>query len=192
MFGNGDTTGYGYHGDFINGWNTTVLQEAINLCANTADGLIGDCPPIAASDDPFFNINCPEQPPIFNESVHGLLKALPGCNPPTGGLAIIPGSNPPTGSSTTAPQNICPIQPAVNFVNNSAANVRYDLVAGQQVGVWTYLGCAYDQDSTRNLGGPYFSSTSMTIEICTDYCESQNYLLAGIEYSTQCKSRLAY
>ncbi len=31
-FSNGDPTGYGYHADFFNGWESGVLQKAINEC----------------------------------------------------------------------------------------------------------------------------------------------------------------
>ena len=87
VFGNGDTTGYGFHGDFINGWDIPTLTNAINQCADTNDGSIPDCAPLAVSQDPYFNINCPEQPPQINETVKGLMNQLPGCNPPTGAPA---------------------------------------------------------------------------------------------------------
>lgn len=31
-FANGDPTGYGYHADFFNGWQSGVLQKAIDVC----------------------------------------------------------------------------------------------------------------------------------------------------------------
>ncbi|KAI0881081.1 uncharacterized protein GGS22DRAFT_75418 [Annulohypoxylon maeteangense] len=40
---NGDPTGFGYHGDFMTGWNPNFLQEAINTCTNDS-GDIRDCP----------------------------------------------------------------------------------------------------------------------------------------------------
>ncbi|KAK5797448.1 hypothetical protein VI817_003739 [Penicillium citrinum] len=39
---NGDPTGYGYHGDFMTGWESGVLQEAIDSCTNP-DGNVQDC-----------------------------------------------------------------------------------------------------------------------------------------------------
>jgi hypothetical protein len=176
VFGNGDTTGYGFHGDFINGWDMDVQTAAIEQCATTDSGAISDCPPLYASDDPYFNINCPEQPPIFNETVHGLLNVLPGCNPATGG-------------AVAAPQNICPVQPSINYNNNNYNFTRVIPYPGLLIGNWSYVGCSLDMESTRALGGPSYSSSSqMTIESCTAYCQSQNYLYAGLEYSTQCKS----
>ncbi|KAF2865754.1 hypothetical protein BDV95DRAFT_612332 [Massariosphaeria phaeospora] len=41
-FSNGDPTGYGYHGDFMNGWDKTFLQGAIDTCTNPS-GNLKDC-----------------------------------------------------------------------------------------------------------------------------------------------------
>lgn len=30
VFANGDMTGYGLHGDFVNGWDVEVLDKALN------------------------------------------------------------------------------------------------------------------------------------------------------------------
>ncbi len=35
--------GYGFHGDFISGWDQGFLQEALNICTN-GSGEISDCP----------------------------------------------------------------------------------------------------------------------------------------------------
>jgi hypothetical protein len=39
---NGDPTGYGYHGDFMQAWDDGVLQEAVDTCTSET-GLVGDC-----------------------------------------------------------------------------------------------------------------------------------------------------
>ncbi|KAI0135638.1 hypothetical protein F4814DRAFT_31397 [Daldinia grandis] len=39
---NGDPTGFGYHGDFMTGWDVDFLQEAIDTCTNES-GNIRDC-----------------------------------------------------------------------------------------------------------------------------------------------------
>lgn len=43
VLSNGDPTGYGYHGDFIAGWDPDFLQEAIGSCTNPS-GKVEDCP----------------------------------------------------------------------------------------------------------------------------------------------------
>lgn len=42
VLANGDPTGNGYHGDFISGWDSTVLQNAGNVCTDP-DGVIDNC-----------------------------------------------------------------------------------------------------------------------------------------------------
>lgn len=177
VFSQGDTTGYGFHGDFLNGWDEDVLTDAIHQCMGTSatnNGQIGLCPPLAASVDPFFAQNCPEQVPVVNETVHGLIKILPGCNPPTGG-------------PLRATQNICPVQPALNYVPNQDGKSRSVAVPGDKVGNWTYMGCALDTGTPRPLAGlSYTNQTGMTIDSCTAFCKKNGYFLAGLEYSSQC------
>ena len=43
VWSNGDPTGYGYHGDFITGWEEEFLQKAVDECTNQS-GNIEDCP----------------------------------------------------------------------------------------------------------------------------------------------------
>ena len=38
----GDPTGYSLHGDFYNGWNQDVLQQAVDQCTNDS-GVLEDC-----------------------------------------------------------------------------------------------------------------------------------------------------
>ncbi|KAH8701950.1 hypothetical protein BGW36DRAFT_261716, partial [Talaromyces proteolyticus] len=42
VFSMGDPTGYGYHGDFIQGWQPEFLQQAMNGCTNPS-GQVSDC-----------------------------------------------------------------------------------------------------------------------------------------------------
>ena len=177
VFSTGDTTGYGFHGDFLNGWDPQVQADAIEQCmganANN-DGQIGLCAPLNSSVDPFFSQNCPEQPPVVNETVHGLLKVLPGCNPPTGG-------------PLRAAQNICPVQPALNYIPNQDYKNRSVAVPGDRVGNWSYMGCAFDTGAPRPLAGmSYSSENNMTIESCTAFCGANGYFLSGLEYASQC------
>lgn len=43
VLANSDPTGYGYHGDFMHGWEQDVLEEAVKKCTNPS-GLVEDCP----------------------------------------------------------------------------------------------------------------------------------------------------
>ncbi|KAK0481079.1 hypothetical protein EDD18DRAFT_1085518 [Armillaria luteobubalina] len=78
-FSNGDPTGYGYHTNFFNGWESGVLQRAINKCHCNLYGNPSCC--IAAG---VFTINQNARCFISNfidEITMGNLSMLPGANP---------------------------------------------------------------------------------------------------------------
>ena len=56
-----------------------VQTQAIKQCANTADGAIKDCAPLAASDIDDFAETCPTQPPLVREQTGPMIEKLPGC-----------------------------------------------------------------------------------------------------------------
>ncbi|KAG8881117.1 hypothetical protein FRB97_000169 [Tulasnella sp. 331] len=88
VYSNGDPTGFGWHGDFYNGWDVPVLQNAIDHCndPNNPDqltaGLASACPYLnvttsaAASACQIKDAEAPQ--PL---GIQGPLAALPGCNP---------------------------------------------------------------------------------------------------------------
>ncbi|KFY57996.1 hypothetical protein V496_06292 [Pseudogymnoascus sp. VKM F-4515 (FW-2607)] len=81
VFSNGDETGYGYHGDFVNGWDVPTLQRAVTECTNLS-GVVEDCPVFDFFEDEKVD-TCKIQSTI-DEKIQGTLAALPGCNTPSG------------------------------------------------------------------------------------------------------------
>lgn len=81
VFSNGDETGYGYHGDFVNGWDVPTLQKAVTECTNLS-GVVEDCPVFQFFEDEKVD-SCKIEPTI-SETIQGTLAALPGCNTPSG------------------------------------------------------------------------------------------------------------
>lgn len=78
---NGDPTGYGYHGDFIMGWDVDFLQSAVDTCTNLS-GRIEDCPLFDIQDESVWgtcSIDIPSN--IKGDDVTGPMDALPGDNP---------------------------------------------------------------------------------------------------------------
>ncbi|PHH85187.1 hypothetical protein CDD83_781 [Cordyceps sp. RAO-2017] len=80
MLSNGDTTGYGYHGDFITGWDEAFLQKAVKTCTNQS-GRIEDCPLFDILSESEVS-NCAMQAPLpqalHKENVEGPMMKLPG------------------------------------------------------------------------------------------------------------------
>lgn len=162
VFAQGDPTGYGFHGDFVNGWDVDVLQKATDTCNNDS-GLITDCPVFE-----FFS-NAESQAcviaPTVQEVVTGELDKLPGCNPVTYG----PGRAPYSEAGCT------------DSIALGAAPIYYQNVTG-----WDYVGCGPDSVNSRTLGNSSFMSDSMTVEKCLSFCKNKGLNYAGLEYATQC------
>ncbi|PWN94171.1 hypothetical protein FA10DRAFT_264739 [Acaromyces ingoldii] len=85
VFANGDMQGVSFHGDFLNGWDVDVLQEAIDSCTGSLFNNLEQCAPLAKSLDRDAASKCAIKQRssikgISPETVSGPLKSLPGCN----------------------------------------------------------------------------------------------------------------
>ena len=93
VLSNGDPTGYGLHGDFMNGWDSSVLSRAVETC--TADsGVIEDCP--VFQNEGRFNTDadmndCSATDPLPGDVIlDAIVQYLPGC------VAVTEGPSPAT------------------------------------------------------------------------------------------------
>lgn len=160
----GDPTGYGFHGDFLMGWDRDLLQRAVDQCTNLS-GQVEDCP--------VFNLyptstaqGCKLAPRI-NENVQGPFAQLPGCNPVRQG----PGMVPPIATCAGNTQTIGQGQSFFTDLTSSG---------------WGYQGCGADNYYNRAFTGASTSSSGMTNEQCVQFCGSKGFSVAGSEYSNQC------
>lgn len=85
ILANGDVTGLTFHADFVNGWNTTVLQNALDTCGDLGDG-IEKCAaftPYVQPNQVAWKSPCRIQSQIPAEDPGYVtpLQYLPGCNP---------------------------------------------------------------------------------------------------------------
>jgi hypothetical protein len=83
VWSTGDPTGYSWHGDFQNGWDTIALQNAIDKCDNPSDqtgsGITEACSFLTVTNATFAD-KC-KLAPTVDETIDGQLTKLPGCNP---------------------------------------------------------------------------------------------------------------
>ncbi|GAP83249.2 putative WSC domain-containing protein [Rosellinia necatrix] len=166
VFSNGDPTGYGYHGDFVNGWDIPTLQRAINEC-NAASGNIEECGAFTLRRDE--DMNACKVLPRVHEAVGGAaLAALPGCN------AIQRGPAPATAQTGCgAPAAIG--DPILPYTDASATRG------------WAHVACAKDpQGQRRTLADYALDRGDMTVARCLDACGARGYKFAGVEYRSQC------
>ncbi|KAI1170984.1 WSC domain-containing protein [Nemania sp. FL0916] len=139
VFSNGDTHGYGYHADFMNGWDLPTLQKAIDEC-NSSSGNIEDCGAFTLRDDD--DMAACKVLPRVNETITGVLPALPGCNPIDSDAAV---QRP---DCRTATQIGDPILPFTDMT--------------QKLG-WKYTACAKDPaGQSRTLTGAFSDQPDMT------------------------------
>jgi hypothetical protein len=161
----GDTTGYGFHGDFLNGWDVPTLQRAVTEC-RADSGVIEDCHVFD-----FFTIDFSNGCKVFSsidEQTSGVLTALPGCNQITSGPEMATASS-GCGAVTTFGT------PEYNYVDFTASKG------------FEYVGCGFDfAGKARTLDGASTTSDSMTNSACLDFCTSKGFSIAGTEYSREC------
>ncbi|GAA6003321.1 hypothetical protein JCM10207_001861 [Rhodosporidiobolus poonsookiae] len=176
----GDSSGYGYHGDFFNGWDREVLQEATNTCTDNF-GMIESVRKVLDFYDSAYTCRKTSN---LNEVVLGTLPKLPGCNPVTGaGANALPCSEaPPALLTGTAYEGNA--RPAGTKVPGNSPSVLLEYT--------TALGTAwaYDDCFANNVGGRALpnglSNAPQIVEGCFEACSAKGYSLCGIEYHGEC------
>lgn len=179
----GDPTGFGFHGDFINGWNDTLLAAAVKDClVPDNNGLIANCThfvPYALETD--FDLDCGPQPPRINESALGLLETLPGCN------YVQPG--PPAGPAEATVATNCvqtPIPARINQEPQTASTYPFPTPSAAVGNAgWEYVGC-YDNNvnNTDSIGTTGFDDDNMSVTKCQTYCAGKQFSTAGLTRQT--------
>ncbi|KAH7097382.1 WSC-domain-containing protein [Auriculariales sp. MPI-PUGE-AT-0066] len=169
VLSNGDPTGYGHHGDFLNGWDKAALQKAIDGC-NQESGVIEDCKNVLSLRTNDEMNNCIMAPRV-NEVITGTVDKLPGCNPVTNGPGNAAFVTSCASSGAAAANLIIPAGEATYLNRN---------IPG-----WKPVGCARD-DGAQRLLPKKFTNGKMTTKACTDYCGANSFKYAGLEWGEEC------
>lgn len=121
--------GFGYHGDFIMGWEESVLQAAVDTCTNES-GLVSDCPLFTLQSEAVQNeckINIPAA--IADEDVEGPMVNLPGDVPVAYGPA--PASGGTVTGTAPATQTTAVVAPTLSYSAGETASVSGSYLPGQ-------------------------------------------------------------
>ncbi|KAB8304086.1 hypothetical protein EYC80_005425 [Monilinia laxa] len=171
VISNGDPTGYGYHGDFIMGWDVDFLQSAVDTCTNLS-GRIEDCPLFDIQDESAWgtcSIEIPDN--VKGDDVTGPMDALPGDNPiqsgpglaTTGPIPINTGKASSTKSSSTSPKassKATPTSAVVPTLSYSAgSSIAATAGAYAQGGVFAAVGSGSYSPSTTSTPAGYGTPT---------------------------------
>lgn len=159
----GDPTGYGFHGDFVMGWDKNILQKAVDECTNDS-GRVEDCPVFQLYPDSTAE-GCKIAPKV-NEDVQGPMQKLLGCNPVQEG----PGE----------------AQIIKNCGDNATIGTGKSFFKDLTSEGWGYQGCGTDNYYARALTGASTSQAGMTNEQCIKFCGDKGFSVAGTEYSKEC------
>ncbi|GAA5950018.1 hypothetical protein JCM3765_004166 [Sporobolomyces pararoseus] len=178
----GDPTGYGYHGDFLNGWDVPILQRALDKCDSQTSGNIEECKVLELYDRQKDGY-CRKTPDI-NEVVLGNVKKLPGCNP------VTTTSKAAKKASSTCPNLKLPsIFSPPSVYNGSVVPVGAKVPKGTpkvttSYNSYKYLGCY--QDSGPRLFSTTLSPKLKSVKSCLDAAKKQGFAYAGLEYGGEC------
>ncbi|KAJ9638649.1 hypothetical protein H2204_004125 [Knufia peltigerae] len=150
VFSNGDPTGLGYHGDFICGWDSGLLQEAIDDSACTSSNSTG-----LQEDCPLFNIQSQanatqcklEMPEALQHERINYVQELPGNMNITGSDSIeipvfAPSASPlanTTVSATPAGPSPGPIASATESADSVITSIASSITDAQTTITTTYM-----------------------------------------------------
>ncbi|OCF41274.1 hypothetical protein I317_04932 [Kwoniella heveanensis CBS 569] len=175
---NGDTTGYGVHGDFVEGWDQAALGAALNdsRCVNLGYSIaMTNCPAFDQYMDDNAAKNCQfergQLTETFGNADNVPIPRLPGCNPEWGTDATKPGCSPAIAgldvSKFTGTDG--------SYVARAADNKQFKLPTTPG---WTNIACL--KEVTSITGGVAYTDAKMTVESCTASCLAAGYNYAGM------------
>jgi hypothetical protein len=174
---NGDTTGFGIHGDFINAWDRSVFSAALNdtSCVGQAYSIpMESCNSMAARYDTAKAAKCVPDKGILKESFGNAdLVAIPR----------LPGCNPLWGANGTKPK-CSPAIPALDVTALKRTDGSYIAAASQQANVvlpttpgWTFIACITGNSFTNGVS---FVDNKLSQTTCQEACLKTGFSYAAV------------
>ncbi len=132
VFSNGDTTGFGFHGDYLQGWmNSTALQESFSNCFdnNNCPWDAFDAPGgVAVNPTPRTPQAIVQGPLAENLGLNGPISALPGNNPVYTPGGCVATSSATVVATTLATLKTSPTTVVIQVPSTSSVSVQYQTV----------------------------------------------------------------
>lgn len=156
---NGDPTGFGYHGDFMFGWEDGVLQQAVDTCTSET-GEVGDCEIFdlqTETEQRQCAFDIPSQ--ILHDEVYMDEQGLPGDVPIEWGPAYAM----PTGSPTTS----TPLLPDIPTLSLPSISLGVSIDTGNLFGKANVLTTAEQAPATTTATITSSASTSTSTSTST-------------------------
>lgn len=179
VWANGDMTGYGIHGDFINGWDRATLQKAMSTkgCIDTGAANAADtCSVFKESYDIPKAKNCTPDVGVVKEPEGNkdllTLDSLPGCN-------LMWGKDPekPTCANGFLQHDITPFQD-IDGSHKPLSNQGIKRPIPTKAG-WVHLGCI-KHDTSFVQPTAYLWAANLTQEGCMKQCIKTGHMYAAV------------
>ncbi|WWC98914.1 hypothetical protein V866_005808 [Kwoniella sp. B9012] len=179
IWANGDTTGFGLHADFVNGWDTNVLEKALN----DPDCLSGDmtmtaCPTLAM----YMNLGTAQS----CQPSRGVLESYEDFKP----IGALPGCNLPWSSGSKPACNPSVPNPSIpNSLKGTDGSLTYSgpsylTNTSSPPNTWTRQGCI--GGSTSLVNSFQYSDAAMTQAKCQSTCAEWGSQYAGLLSGQYC------
>ncbi|GAA5941888.1 hypothetical protein JCM10213_008153, partial [Rhodosporidiobolus nylandii] len=176
LLANGDATGFGWHGDFMNGWPEDLLQKALDTCLSPTSGSIEECEVLELSD-----VEC-RRTPLWNEyTTTENLDSLPGCNEITKTAAAA--KKQMSQCKEPAPKKLAKTPTAYT---GKAPPPGTPVLKGEPTAVISAMGYRYFGCYADGLGSRIFAkqltTSAKTIAACFSAAKKGGWTYAGLEY----------
>ncbi|WWD16759.1 hypothetical protein CI109_101191 [Kwoniella shandongensis] len=183
VWANGDTTGYGLHADFVNGWDTDVLNAALTSpdCVGKGEMTMTACTVLAQHMNNAAALACKPSRGVLETIEDGVaLDALPGCNIPWSS-GTKPTCSPPV-TNPTLPSSLMGQDGSVTY---TGSEYPIPSLADYPANKWSRMGCIGGQASLLN--SIQYTDSALTPARCQAYCWEWGMPYSGLISGSYCQ-----
>ncbi|KAK8861339.1 hypothetical protein IAR55_002158 [Kwoniella newhampshirensis] len=183
VWANGDTTGYGLHADFVNGWDTAVLNQALNdpNCVGKGEMTMTACPVLAQHMNNAAALACRPARGVLETIQDGVaLPSLPGCNIPWSS-GNKPTCSPPV-SNPGLPSGLTGQDGSLTY---TGSDYPLPSLTSYPANKWSRVGCQGGQNSLLNV--IQYTDAALTPARCQTYCSEWGMQFSALISGSYCQ-----